>query len=77
MIHTLETSDTFAIYRLPNEPHHYLVQSKENQAIPFEELGDGPAFVFHPFEETTRYPALAIQVDELFVNPKFSYHQHS
>lgn len=73
MKHTLKTEDTFAIYRLPNEEHYYLMNSGNKPAIPFAELGNQPAFVFHPFEETLTYPALAIQAEQIYINPKFSF----
>ncbi|MGK0388277.1 MAG: isochorismate synthase [Maribacter sp.] len=73
MIHDLKTNNTFAIYRLPNEEHHYLLRSENNEVIPFDELGDKPAFVFHPFEENEVCPALAIPSDNIYINPKFSF----
>lgn len=73
MRHNLNTGDTFAIYRLPNEDHHYLLRSENNDVVSFEDLVDEPAFVFHPFEVNKVNPALAIKADEIYINPKFSF----
>jgi isochorismate synthase len=70
----LGNHDTFAVYRLPHEEHHYLVRPQANQALPFSELPKGEAaFVFHPFEESGASPALAFMPEEILVNPRFRF----
>ncbi len=73
MQYSLETRDTFAIYRLPNEEHHFLIQANKEDVIPFHELDNEPAFVFHPFEESVASPALALKANNIHINPKFSF----
>ncbi len=70
----LTHTDTFAIYSLPNEEHHFLVRSSKKQVIPFESLSpDESAFVFHPFTETDHSPALAILPEQILMNPVFTF----
>lgn len=76
MVHNLNIEHTFAIYRLPNEEHHYLLRSEKDRFILFDELGNEPAFVFHPFEESEACPAVAIPSDYIYINPKFSFRSH-
>ncbi len=74
MIHTLSHKDTFALYRLPNEESHYLVHPQGSEAIPFDSLEENQAaFVFHPFNESKKCPALALVPKEVIINPIFDF----
>lgn len=74
MEHNLNNNDVFVAYRMPNAEHHYLLRPNKNKVLPFSALEeDTPAFVFYPFQENKKTPALAIPAHQVYVNPKFHF----
>ncbi len=70
----LTNKDAFAVYRLPREDNYQMVRCSGDDILAFEDFDpSNTGFVFHPFKESDKCPALVLPADELAINPKFSF----
>jgi isochorismate synthase len=69
----LNERDRFAIYSLPGEKQHVLIQQTNTIDQYTENILQETGFIFHPFTITSKTPSIYLRADEIFVNPNISF----
>ncbi len=75
---SLTYQQSFALYRLPNAPTHFLIKQKDNGHHHFDrQTFDKQGFVFYPFSKSAQHPAIFIKNEVVIPNaPIHFYSEH-